>query len=130
MFRNDTTGQPSLEIVRLLNRMIKERSFNVHPNVMFCLLELRLKNELGGIRASQTKAEKDEPKNALSKGKAAAKRAKGKKVEQPHLSKKARKNQKEIEAIGEEMREAEAEVDRDERQNTVRFYVSLGSEGY
>lgn len=109
--------------------MIKERSFNVHPNVMFCLLDLRLKNELGGIRASQTKAEKDEPKNVLSKGKAAAKRAKGKKVDLPHLSKKARKNQKEIDAIGEEMREAEAEVDRDERQNTVRVYLPPNRKG-
>lgn len=99
--------------------MIKERHFSVHPNVMFCLLELRLKNELGGIRASQTKAGKDEPKNIMPKGKAAAKRAKGKKVDQPHLSKKALKKKKEVDAIGEEMREAEAEVDHEERQNTV-----------
>lgn len=103
--------------------MIKERSFSVHPNVMFCLLDLRLKNELGGIRASQTKAEKDEPKGTMSKGKAAAKRAKGKKVDQPHLSKNARKKKKEIDAIGEEMREAEAEVDSEERQNTVRVFI-------
>ncbi len=100
--------------------MIKERTFNVHPNVMFCLLDLRLKDELGGIRASQTKAGKDEPENTMSKGKAAAKRANGKKVDQPHLSKNAKKKKKEIDAIGEEMREANAEVDHEERQNTVR----------
>ncbi len=52
VLRADLTGEPSLEIVRLLNRMIKERRFNVHPNALSALLHLRLKTELGGIRAS------------------------------------------------------------------------------
>ena len=119
VFRDDTIGQASLEIVRLLNRMIKERHFNVHPNVMFCLLDLRLKTELAGIRASQSKADKEKPANTLSKGKAAARRAKGKATEQPHLSKKARKKLKETQEIEEEMREANAEVDREERASVV-----------
>ena len=122
MLRSDNTGQASLEIVRLLNRMIKERRFNVHPNAMFCLLDLRLKEELGGVRASQSKADKDKPQNEMTKGKAAARRAKGKKVDQPHLSKKAQKKRKELEGIEEEMREAEAEVDKEERATTVCFF--------
>lgn len=119
VFRADTTGQPSLEIVRLLNRMIKERRFSVHPNVMFCLLDLRLKTELGGIRASQSKADKEKPGDAMSKGRAAQRRAKGKATSIPHLSKKAKKNLKENQAIQEEMREAEAEVDWEERASVV-----------
>ncbi|KAL5533307.1 hypothetical protein ACEPAF_5083 [Sanghuangporus sanghuang] len=115
VLRNDAIGQASLEIVRTLNRMIKERRFNVHPNVMFCLLDLRLKSELGGVRASLSKADKEKSENAMSKGKAAARRAKGKPTAQPHLSKKAKKKFKEVKEIEDEMREANAEVDREER---------------
>lgn len=103
--------------------MIKERHYRVHPNVLFCLLDLRLKTELGGIRASQSKADKEKSTDQLSKGRAAIKRAKGKTTNQPHLSKKARKNLKETKAIEEEMREADAEVDREERATTVRVNV-------
>ncbi|EPT05997.1 hypothetical protein FOMPIDRAFT_1026864 [Fomitopsis schrenkii] len=108
VFRADSTGDASLEIVRLLNRMIKERKFNVHPDVLSCLLHLRLKTELG-VRASETKADKEQP------GKAHPKRGKGKKADQPHLSKKAKKVFKERKEIEKEMREAEAEVDKEER---------------
>ena len=101
--------------------MIKEKQFNVHPNVMFCLLDLRLKTELGGVRASQSKADVEGPKSVLSKGKAAARRAKGKSTALPHMSKKARKKAKEIKGIEDEMREAEAEVDREERSSMVTF---------
>ncbi|KAG1731914.1 CBF/Mak21 family-domain-containing protein [Suillus lakei] len=113
IFREDQTGAPSLEVVQLLNRMIKERHFNVHPEVLTCLLHLRLKTELN-IRASDSRADK----NIQSKGKAAARRAKGKPTEQPHLSKKAQKVLKERKEIEREMRDAEAEVDKEERANT------------
>lgn len=113
IFRQDQTGTPSLEAVQLLNRMIKERHFNVHPEVLTCLLHLRLKTELN-VRASDSKVDK----NTQSKGKAAARRAKGKPTEQPHLSKKAQKILKERKEIEREMRDAEAEVDKEERANT------------
>ncbi|OJA21600.1 hypothetical protein AZE42_01676 [Rhizopogon vesiculosus] len=116
IFREDRTGVPSLEAVQLLNRMIKERHFNVHPEVLTCLLHLRLKTELN-VRASESKVDKAET-GAQSKGKAAARRAKGKPTEQPHLSKKARKVLKERKGIEREMRDAEAEVDKEERANT------------
>ncbi|KAJ6630767.1 nucleolar complex-associated protein-domain-containing protein [Mycena sp. CBHHK59/15] len=96
VFRADLTGAPSLEIVRLLNRMVKEKRFAVHPRVLSCLLHLRLKTELGE----------------------AARRAKGKPTAQPHLSKKARKALKEKKEIDREFREAEAEVDKEERAVT------------
>ncbi|KAH9901302.1 nucleolar complex-associated protein 3 [Cubamyces lactineus] len=114
VFRADNTGEPSLEIVRLLNRMIKERKYNVHPEVLSCLLHLRLKTELG-VRASESKADKEPSGKAMSKGRAAARRAKGKAADQPHLSKKAKKALKERKEIEKEMHEAAAEVDKEER---------------
>ncbi|KIP09121.1 hypothetical protein PHLGIDRAFT_116684 [Phlebiopsis gigantea 11061_1 CR5-6] len=113
VFRADLTGVPSLEVVRLLNRMIKERRFNVHPDVLTCLIHLRLKTELG-VRASETKADQPQSKQ-MTKGRAAARRAKGKATDQPHLSKKAQKVLKERKEIEKEMHEAAAEVDKEER---------------
>ncbi|KAI0736984.1 nucleolar complex-associated protein 3 [Fomitopsis betulina] len=108
VFRADSTGDASLEVVRLLNRMIKERKFSVHPDVLSCLLHLRLKTELG-VRASETRADKEHSGNALTK------KGKAKKVDKPHLSKKAKKAFNERKEIAKEMREAEAEVDKEER---------------
>ncbi|KAE9387488.1 nucleolar complex-associated protein 3 [Gymnopus androsaceus JB14] len=119
VLRNDLTGTASLEVVRLLNRMIKEKRFNVHPAVLSCLLHLRLKSELG-VRASETKADKDSqaPVKLRSKGKDAARRSKGKASNQPHLSKKAVKALKERKEIEREFRDAEAEIDKEERATT------------
>ncbi|KAH6918617.1 nucleolar complex-associated protein 3 [Coprinopsis sp. MPI-PUGE-AT-0042] len=113
VFRADQTGEASLEIVRILNRMIKERRFKIHPNVLSCLLNLRLRTELS-TRASQTTADRrgGDDNHTDKKGK------KQKKVEKPHISKKAKKALKERKEIEKEMREAEAEVDKEERANT------------
>lgn len=111
----DQTGEASLELVRLLNRMIKERRFNVHPNVLTCLLHLRLKTELG-VKASDTRADRDEKLLKMEK------RRKGKNkynTKPVHLSKAAKKAEKERKEIEQEVREAEAEVDREEREKTV-----------
>ncbi|KAF5391290.1 hypothetical protein D9757_001920 [Collybiopsis confluens] len=112
VFREDLTGTASLEVVRLLNRMIKEKRFNVHPAVLSSLLHLRLKSELD-VRASESQADKAPP--VRSKGRDAARRAKGKSSGQPHLSKKALKALKENKEIEREFREAEAEIDKEER---------------
>ncbi|KAJ7172512.1 nucleolar complex-associated protein-domain-containing protein [Mycena filopes] len=117
VFRADLTGTASLEAVRLLNRMVKEKRFNIHPTVLSCLLHLRLKTELG-VRASESHTDKPEPPKRNSYGKDAARRSKGKPTVQPHLSKKARKAQKEKKEIDREFREAEAEVDKEERAVT------------
>lgn len=110
MFRADLTGEASLEIVRLINRMIKERHFKVHPNALACLLQLRLRTELG-VRASSTHADKPEANRG--------KKLKGKKPEPVHLSKKAKKVLKEQKEIDKELREAGAEVDKEERKTVV-----------
>lgn len=115
IFRNDLTGVPSLEAVQLLNRMIKERHFHVHPEVLTCLLHLRLKNELN-VRASDSRVDKEDKNETHPKGKTAVR---GKTTERPYLSKKARKALKEKRGIEREVREAEAEVDKEERARTV-----------
>ncbi len=117
MFRADNTGVPSLEIVRLLNRMIKERRFAVHPNVLTCLLHLRLKSELG-VRASEAKAEREETKREKLKQR---KKSKAKGTESTHLSKKAKKALKEKKEIEKELKEAEASVDKEERASNLSF---------
>ena len=116
VFRADLTGIASLEIVRLLNRMMKERHFRVHPNVLSCFLHLRLRTELG-VRSSDTHADKPDTQKL--------KRVKGKKAAPVHLSKKAKKALKEQKEINKELREAEAEVDKEERITTVRVLLTL-----
>ncbi|KAF8077981.1 nucleolar complex-associated protein-domain-containing protein [Lyophyllum atratum] len=122
VFREDLTGAVSLEIVRLLNRMVKEKRFNVHPEVLSCLLHLRLKTELG-VRASESAT--DKPQKTPSSSKAAARRAKGKNADLPHLSKKAKKALREKKEIDKEFREAEAEVDKEERAVTQTETLKL-----
>jgi nucleolar complex protein 3 len=114
VFRADETGVPSLEIVRLLNRMIKERRFNVHSNVLTCLLHLRLKTELG-VRASEAKVEREIKREKVKQGK----KLKGQGAVSTHISKKARKALKERKEIEKEMKEAEASVDKEERAANV-----------
>ena len=116
VFRTDLTGMASLEIVRLLNRMIKERHFKVHPNVLSCFLHLRLRTELG-VRSSDTHADKPDIQRQ--------KQMKSKKAAPVHLSKKARKELKAQKEINKELREAEAEVDKEERKTTVRDLRTL-----
>ena len=116
IFRNDLTGVTSLEAVQLLNRMIKERHFNVHPDVLTCLLHLRLKSELG-VRASDSRVDKEE--KTKIKSKTVIRRTKGKSTELPYLSKKTKKALKEKQGIEREVREAEAEVDKEERARMV-----------
>lgn len=123
VFKSDQNGAPSLEIVRTMNRMIKERHYLIHPNVFSCLLHLRLKSDLSGIRASETTAQAEHT-NYMSLGNTRRKRAKGKKVDQPHLSKKAKKVFKERKEIEQQLREAEAEVDQEEKANMVKYYSS------
>lgn len=114
VFQEDAAGAVSLEIVRLLNRMTKESKYRVNPKVLSCLLHLRLKTEIG-VRASKTSVEK-QPVKTKSKDK----RKKGATVAQTHLSKKAKKVLKEKGAIQRDMKEAEGEIDREDRSKTVR----------
>ncbi|CAE6515861.1 unnamed protein product [Rhizoctonia solani] len=113
MIRSDTTGTPSLEAVRLLNRMIKERRFLIHPKVLNCLLHLRLKTELG-VRANRETIDRPEENKEKIKRPRKGKKANAKEG-QVHLSKKAKKALKANKEIESEMAEATAEVDKEER---------------
>lgn len=88
----------------------------MHPEVLTCLLHLRLKSELG-VRASDSRADKED--KTKTNGKMANRRTKGKSTDQPYLSKKTKKALKEKKGIEREVREAEAEVDKEERARIV-----------
>nr|XP_018260827.1 nucleolar complex protein 3 [Kwoniella dejecticola CBS 10117]OBR82985.1 nucleolar complex protein 3 [Kwoniella dejecticola CBS 10117] len=112
VFKEDLTGVHSQTLVRLIARMIKERHFQVNPNVLTCLLHLRLRNELDQMKRG---------KNAKG-GNASDKKQddiKGKKFKSDIRKKWATKNQrrkeKEMKEVEKEMKEAEAEVDQEER---------------
>ncbi|WVQ84650.1 hypothetical protein IAT38_006805 [Cryptococcus sp. DSM 104549] len=115
VFRADLTGVPSQTLVRLIARMIKERHYQVHPNVLFCLLHLRLRDELDAMRRGKNAKG---PKGDKGKG-GVVDEIKGKKFKSETRKKWATKNQKkkekEMKELEKEMQEAEAEVDKEER---------------
>ncbi|CAO1613721.1 unnamed protein product [Parajaminaea phylloscopi] len=122
VLRRDLSGETSLEVVRLLNRMIKERAYQINAKVLNLLLHLRLKDELGAKRADTVRADKSERTDGDSKGKrfqSGKGKAKPKDVRKgqgQHLSKKQVKKMREIKEVEKDMREAEAEVDQEERE--------------
>ncbi|CAO1625523.1 unnamed protein product [Jaminaea pallidilutea] len=112
--QRDLTGEVSLEVVRLLNRMIKERRYQVNPKVLNLLLHLRLKDELGSKRADTTQADRNQDgRDKIGKGKAKPKEVR--KGQGQHLSKKQVKKMREIKEVERDMKEAEAEIDKEER---------------
>ncbi|PWN27699.1 NOC3p-domain-containing protein [Jaminaea rosea] len=124
VLKRDLNGEVSLEVVRLLNRMIKERSYQVNAKVLNLLLHLRLKDELGRKRADTVRAsDGDDKKNGdgdkqrrFQQGKGKAKPREIRKGQGQHLSKKAVKQLREVKEVEKEMKEAQAEVDVEERE--------------
>ncbi len=122
VFKQDITATNSQILVRLINRMIKERKFQVHPNVLTCLLHLRLRTELDSMKRG---------KNSKGKGK----RPDGDKPEKQFKSdvrkkwqtKNQKKREREMKEVQKEMAEAEAEVDQEERAQVVRWDPHLGT---
>lgn len=99
--------------------MIKERRYSVHPNVLSCLLHLRLKNELG-VKSSTTRVDR-EGDNAPPLSFKERKRKAEKKYDPKaaHMSKAQKKAERERKEIEKEMQVVEEEVDREERAKTV-----------
>ncbi|KDN46775.1 hypothetical protein K437DRAFT_256045 [Tilletiaria anomala UBC 951] len=132
LLRQDAAGDVSLEVVRLLHRMIKERRYNVHANVLDILLHLRLKDELGRKRASTTTADRGGGgggedaggKGSQSRGRK-TKAADVRKGTAQHLSKKDVKKMREIREIEKEMREADATIDLEERERNQTETLKL-----
>lgn len=101
------TGLHSQTLVRLIARMIKERKFQVHPNILTCFLRLRLRQELDKMRDGNKK--KGKPDTSEPKGSFKSE------VRKKWATKNQRKKEKELKEIRKEMAEAEAEVDKEER---------------
>ncbi|KAG0228530.1 hypothetical protein BGW41_003390 [Actinomortierella wolfii] len=102
VFVEDESGEASLDAVKLITKMIKAKSYLVHPNVISCFLSLRLKEEL------PTRTGGDEDENPRKR----------KKKEKVHISKKNRKLLKAKKEVEAEMKEAEAVVDKEEKIRT------------
>ncbi|KAF9980341.1 hypothetical protein BGZ65_005212, partial [Modicella reniformis] len=98
VFREDESGEPSLDAVKLITKMIKSKSYLIHPNVINVFLTLRLKEEL----PTRQGGDEDNPR-------------KRKKKEKVHISKKNRKLLKAKKEVEVEMKEAEAVVDKEEK---------------
>ncbi|PWN38937.1 NOC3p-domain-containing protein [Ceraceosorus guamensis] len=121
----DLSGEISLEVVRLLNRMIKERTYRVNARVLDLLLHLRLRDELGNTRADTQRASKGENADKRKAGKDKAKPKEVRKGKGQHLSKKQVKEMRERAEIDEEMKEANAEVDLEEREKNQTETLKL-----
>ncbi|GAA5983896.1 hypothetical protein JCM11641_006414 [Rhodosporidiobolus odoratus] len=135
LFQHDTTTEAtnSLHLVRLITRLVRARAFAVRPEVISCLLNLRLKDELGGgrIRASADAVFRErEGKNGIvrwnkEKNHRGRKGGKAKEAMAKKGSKKARQAKKEQEAVDKEIREAEGELNQQERERNQTETLKL-----
>lgn len=125
---DDSIGDTSLDVVRLLSRIIKARSYLVHPSVLSVLLSLRVA-DLRGVRAGRDRLDKSalQQKHRAKDYYNQHKDNKGKKggPEKPFFNKKARKAMKEKREIAEEIAEAENEVKDQERSHNSTETLKL-----
>ncbi|KAG0047182.1 hypothetical protein BGZ83_007730 [Gryganskiella cystojenkinii] len=108
VFAEDESGEVSLDAVKLITKMIKSKSYLVHPNVISAFLSLRLKEEL----PTRQGGDDENPR-------------KRKKKEKVHISKKNRKLLKAKKEVEVEMKEAEAVVDKEEKMRTQTETLKL-----
>ncbi|KAJ3380299.1 Nucleolar complex protein 3 [Lobulomyces angularis] len=106
LFDNDITGESSLEAVKLISKMLKQKNFNVTDEVLKTFLHLRLQSELHVEK--NTEAEKQDKKTKNKNF--------NKKKKSPHISNSIRKVMKDYKEIEDEMKEAEAVVNKDEKK--------------
>ncbi|OZJ02130.1 hypothetical protein BZG36_04585 [Bifiguratus adelaidae] len=111
IFQNDETGEASLDAVRLISKMLKSKSYQVHESALQTFLHLRLKDELVSEAVKGT----EENQKARNKQQKKA----------PPMSKKQRKAEKERKEIEKEMREAESIVTKEEKQRTQSETLKL-----
>ena len=107
LFRDDEDGNPSLDAVTMLTRMMKARDYRIDETVLNTFLHLRLLSEFSS-KGSQNHIDKHPKQLPLVNGK----RPKFKKV---FRTKKERKQEKERKAVEKEFREADAVVNHEER---------------
>lgn len=102
LFRDDEDGNPSLDGVSQLTKMMKAREYRIDESVLNTFLHLRLLSELSS-RGSQNRIDKPTPEN------------KNAKTKKEFRTKKTRKLLKERKAIDKEFAEADAIVSHEER---------------
>ncbi|KAI4206326.1 MAG: hypothetical protein LQ346_001151 [Caloplaca aetnensis] len=102
LFRNDEDGNPSLDGVNQLSRMMKARDYRIDESVLNTFLHLRLLSELSS-RGSQNRIDKTASDTAKLKTK------------REFRTKKTRKLLKERKAVEKEFSEASAIVSHEER---------------
>lgn len=120
VFRHDIAANVSFTLLRLIARMIKERHFKVHPNVMACLLHLRLRSELSVDDGERKKKGKGKGKwqgrgRPGDKDKDKERPAVKSEIRKQWMTKNMKKAQKEKKEVEREMEDAEAEVDVEDR---------------
>jgi nucleolar complex protein 3 len=114
VFKNDESGEASLDAVKLISRMVKSKGYNVNDAAINSFLHLRLKDELAPLADRESER---------MKGK------KRQKTVKQHISKKQRKVMKENKEVEKELREAEDVVTKEEKDRnvSVRFDVKVVS---
>lgn len=115
VFRKDIASTYSQALVRLIARMIKERKFQVHANVLSCLLHLRLRTELSHMRDGKKKQKWKKGDKDRDQGEKKFKSE----VRKKWQTKNQKKKEKELKEIQKELAEAEAEIDSEELAQTV-----------
>ncbi|KAJ1748360.1 hypothetical protein LPJ79_004595 [Coemansia sp. RSA 1821] len=122
LFRDDVSGEVSQNAVILASKRIKRLSYRVDPSALRPWLHLRLREELRQNPDDRKRAEEEQKRKEQrreqqkllkrKKGSAAIKEAK----RALHMSKKQAKTNKMQQEVDKSMREAEAEVSREERE--------------
>ncbi|KAI9216921.1 hypothetical protein BC828DRAFT_441151 [Blastocladiella britannica] len=118
LFARDEEGQVSSEAARLLAKVIKASNFSVDPSVLQVLTHLRLKYEL-----TLEDLLKKGAKRLAAKEKAVANAVKNpsRKTKDLYINKKQRKASKHTKEVLEELKEAEAVVDLEDRKKHHRI---------
>lgn len=109
IFNDDDEGTISVEIVRVMSKVMKVRNYNVEESVLNMLLSLDVLHDYD----PNTKDDNDSVQLKL------------KKKDRVHLSKKQRKARKEMKEIEEEMRKAELAVSAEERERNQAEILKL-----
>lgn len=120
IFESDEDGSVSLEAVSMLSKVIKNRDYRIHEDVLNLFLHLRLLSEFSH-KGSDTGVN-NEKENGQIQGKRSKK-------QREHWSKKARKLVKERKAIEKEMKAADAIFSYEQRDKnqaeTLKLVLSI-----
>ena len=129
VFKSDLTSVYSQTLLRLIARMIKERKFQVHPNLLSCLLHLRLRSELDMMRDKSKQKREAKEKDRGKRGPKEKGQGQFKsEIRKKWQTKNQKKREKEMKEVEKEMGEAAAEIDLEERAGVVSSPFYLGKE--